>query len=734
VPGTTLYVSAEQGSDSCFDGKNPVPSSDPNEPCPYPGAPWPGPFKTITRALSVLGTPGYTGLPFQIYIAGRRNDLTGAPIPYDAANGEIFPLSVTNPQVTLRYDAAHSDRAPGGGITTAIISGPDVSLQTETINFVGIPQNLGTCGIDGSGGPSLYGFEIRGGLVSLILHADTPTGGMNATVRGVLFSGGAPGNPSQLSGNGVNLHAINAAQLTVLIEACRFTTSFNLNVAPSFPGGSPFVGVNAARQAAFIQAYANQLGGIPPGPPTLTATIHGVSMEPEPGVNPVPEITYGIEVDPWSQSLVDLTLTEVEMEGASAGNPAAPEGIGTGIRVNQDTRDFLFTVNGASSVNNCGVYGIHIRPAFVAAPVGGITPHVTIESSSFIGNGVRAGAPSGCAPGTGGQCLPGAAIGIEIQTQGYDSYVTGSIASNNIAGNRVGIVLDWNQNTRPGGVGPYPGALSIYGNFIFSQVLNPPLIDPVTAVTYSGVGLLMIADNLAFIDDPVLVDSNRIYENDGHGVLLLTRPPAASPAVLSPRFQNNLIYSNGQDGVEVRSAGAGTMQPRFVYHTIWDNALFGVDNVFPAATSRPEIYRSILWGNNGTPGASNDLNGFSLAPAPAFGLVQSSDFCGSPWVGTTCGGVPAPPVQANNWNVSVNPFLFVPPTGQLQLLCNLVVCPPPCPTCISPCVDILDPAIGIPAPPFAVPFDAAGVLRPVAIKGTTPIPDMGALEKPSCCF
>ncbi|MCI0589584.1 MAG: hypothetical protein L0323_22440 [Planctomycetes bacterium] len=714
-------MNAEQGDDSCFDGLNPIPSVELPCPIPYPPAPPPpppyaGPFKTITRALSVLGTAGYAGPPFTVWIAGRRDNVTTAPIPYDAANGEVFPLSVMIPQVTLRYDAARSDRAPLGGLTSAIIEGPDpVNSQTETLHFMGVPANLGTCGIDGSGG-SPYGFEIRGGEVSVIFHTDGATGGMNASVRGVLFSG-APAGSTTESGNALNVHVLNGAQATVLIDTCRFTTALSIPFAPVFPGGSPF-NLGGGQRAAFILLFENQTGAPPPVNARLDASIRSITMEPDPTVTPVPEVVTGIELRAWTLSEINVAINDAVILGHATATTPPREGIGTGIRLTVDNGSPTFALTG-SEVSSCGEYGVHVRPE-PQFSVSGILPALTIDTSVFTGNGVRGPAPSGCANGTGGQCLPGAAIAVELQAQsaGTNSSVGGSIASNVISGNRVGIILTWNQNTLPTGTTTYPQGLSISGNDISSQTLNPPLTDPSPGIgTYSGIGLLMLAENGAFVDDPVVVDSNRIHDNEGRGVLMVIRSTANGPATLSPRLQNNLIYSNGtlagslEDGVEVWNLGGGTIRPRLVYNTIWGNGLFGVNNVVPSAASRPEIYRSIIWRNNGPPtGPWNDLNGFSFVPPGSpgtLGSVESSDFCGGPWLTatppvTSCGGVGGvggvqpPPSAANNWNINAEP-LFVnvaTPPFDFQLACGIPspCAPPACPSCSSPCIDVLDPA------------------------------------------
>ncbi|MCI0589693.1 MAG: hypothetical protein L0323_22990, partial [Planctomycetes bacterium] len=213
---TTYWVNGLTGN-TCHDGLAPVPS----DLC-IPGSPpptIPGPFKTITAAVQAAATPA-NGIPVTILVAGVTSG--GSPVVYNAALGEVFPLSVPR-ETMIRYDAANS--TPGTLVTVDAAG----TGATRVFEFLASPGNTFSSagGLDGSTlGAGTQAIRIRGADQGVRIAA-TLGAANSITVRNVRiwnnFFQGAHVVADQ--GNSMNMTLANPT-----FDSCLFTQETSVGV------------------------------------------------------------------------------------------------------------------------------------------------------------------------------------------------------------------------------------------------------------------------------------------------------------------------------------------------------------------------------------------------------------------------------------------------------------------------------------------------------------------------
>ncbi len=776
APATVLYVNAELGDDDCFDGLAPLPSVElpcpiPFPPVPPPPPPYPGPFKTITRALTTITqNPMYgNGPPFAVRMAGRWHEGLGASYIYGPAgpanySGETFPL-VVPPQTLLKADAANSERFGGSTVTVIIeaplATGPAPYLPAamNAIEFIaGAGVNFtAQGGLDGTEIPP-YGIEVRGGTRNIYLQASGSGAAMSIRVQKVWFSGNAAYN--------FDAHINTGALGNFTVLDSQFTTY--VEVGPNVPAGGGIAGENHTDQAlVHLSSMATQVGGtvlVPVLTPTFTNNFITVVQAPGTPPGPRPEVPWGMVVDLSLGSDASPTISSLTVDGAASATTA--EGILIGFEFGSNTQNLqgsaffprLPRLNlTASDIRNCAVFG-----AAVATGAGGTPPNPTITrleiaGNQFVNNGVRPQALPNVNSNSTHSLFPGSGLHLVIRED--NSWFVGTIANNTVTGNRTGIALS------SGSVGPWawfttpplplptePQGLTISGNDISGQVFFPPGMPcplppafcPPFPYPGDGVGLILADDvgsnnsgGPGLLDGRILVDSNRIHGNNRHGVWMRLQLPGST---ISPLLRNDRIWGNGNvapggDGVRVELIGApagSTLTPTLLHETIVNQdhpGGFGVNNVagVGSAISRPVIWNSIVYFNAG----GVDLSGFSFPPFATGGLVNSTDFCGTPW-GVGCGTQTTPNAAGC---LSADPVFGSVLLSDFELTCSGAGSPPSCgcagPPAGSACIDAGSPS---PPAPLLPAVDAKGADRTVTLTAGLPpdTPDMGALEKQTC--
>jgi len=781
-------VNAEIG-DNAFDGLSPT-----------PGVAGSGPFKTVTRALQAIvqnpfidGGPPYTvriaarwyrGTTGQPYIYG--NPPAGTPNPL-AYTGETFPLRVP-PRTLLMADAVNSEQDPSSGAAfPVIIEGPLYTSTTSapvpavnTIEFTAGQTDTDADGFTTEGGLDgteirPYGLEIRGGLRSVLVQADRklpkqwgiPNSPPNISylfpfmsirIEQVRFSGRA--------GYNLDAHIEDGASGDFTVANCEFTTDLGpVDVQGTFPAP---VHVNHTGQAlihVFSAEDANFQGGIPTLAPRFTENF--LTVLPPPGGTTVPDVPWGMVIEPSRNSDSHVTVSSLTVDGKAVQSPPPPapqEGIDVGLEYASNTGN---PVSGgmaliprfdltASSFLKCAVFG-------AAVATGAVLP-ATITRIEIAGNTIDA---TGLRPwGDYASCGTHNAYrgsGLHLVSRHGSSWFIGSVANNVIRNNLTGIGLS------QGSVAPLPGTippsepqgLTIAGNGITNQVLSAPFppglpsstgcgIPPFPSLA-DGVGIVL-GDDFGYnspgpgvLDATSILENNRVSGNARHGVWV--REAGGS---ISPVLRNDRIWNNGtaapsppgtEDGVRIESsAGTGVLAPVLVNETIVLNANgFGVNNAGGVGT--PVLWNSIVYDNNAAvtaAGPPKDLNGFSFpGPGATGGLVNFTDFCGAPWLSTdpACGTIDDP--FAAHMCTSAPPQFEAPTAtpANFQLICagggTPSPCSPPCYVAGTPgggsrCIDRASPS----APSYLL-LDATGAPR-VGLVAATAVPDMGALEKQSC--
>ncbi len=668
--------------------------------------------------------------------------------------GEAFPLQI-GPGFQLVYDSVNS--LPN---TQVDIIGPPVGSGVAAIELIAL-NGVGYGGlvIDGRGGPT-YGFRIRGGDINLLAHAQNippslpPAAAPSmiaVQIDSVEFAGARPVPGSPTSVNCLNIQALNGGRVNMAVSNCRFASAEPINQCPFLPGYPALFGPGQLPpSAALVYVVANQPAGIQTGT-SMQVTFTGVEFAAEGA--PAADVTHGLRVVTLNQVATTVRVERCTFDGFASGIPGTPGGMGVGLALAPDQTSPILQVF-STTFRNCREYALLVSPTLF----GPSRPNLTISGNTFEDNGLQATPIGGCqapnsqvCPATPGSnpsyCLPGAGIGIELL--GADESVQGFIDQNPFLANRVGISL--HIASTPGAL-PVP-SLTVRRNRIEGQVFAPA-IAYVPGVDYTGTGVLVSAENGATIGPAVVFDSNEYVGNEGRAVLIATRN--ADPALLSPTFQNERIWSNGtvvagEDGVEIYDGSGsptGVVQPLFVHCDVFGHPGFGMNNVF--TTSEPRLWNSNVRENNGPPlGPWNDLNNFGFAsttPQPG-GRVAYSNFCGSPFgAAVTCGSLsnPIPGPAGSDGCISSDPFFAVPVSGVFELTCGPTpACPtnPPVTDCtLSEAIDsgwIAGAGLAFPAG-LAVPtipgLDALLRPRPIQITGLVPArPDMGALEKPTAC-
>jgi hypothetical protein len=705
---------------------------------PVPGPPLENcPFKTLTRALAKIAT-GLYDPPFVIRVAGRLDNISGMPILHDAVLGESFPLTIS-PQTLIWYDPVNSD---AGAVAAIVGPGPGSGIPVIVFNAQNGVKYPNNGGIDGSGSsPSPYGIEIRDGEAGAVLHAQGvhPTLGastMEAKLRFVRFTQSfASGQAS----NDLNIQALNGGQVNVEISDCSFTTENPVTQCPIFSNPA-FPGV--VQNPALVYVTTNDTGA----PQGTSAVVRFSRNTITAGGSPTAvEVTSGIRFEPMTQTAATLIIDDLFLDGQSNADPTNPAGISTGIRVSPCNASPTFHLEN-SRFFDCGQYGCLLSP-----PLLGNTSlvKVNIVGNVIQTNGLRASQLPGCLGAAcsaacvptcmGSQeayCLPGAGIGIELLGSPAASLqgVEGTIDLNQLFGNKVGILV---HAVSP----PFstsPGLLSIYGNSISGQVLDPTLLYAAGAGTYTGTGIVLSVQDAGVLGTNVILDSNVISGNPGRGVLLGTRLAAfgGTGAMLQPVLRNDRMYQNGlppnpaADGVQVLDLGGlgSAVHPRFIFETVWGNGRYGFN---APATTAAELWCSISWMNT-----TSDLNGFSFANPGATPVVWFTDFCGAPW---TLACNPSPPLPtpgpAENFSRRSDPLFVNPAAGDFRLTCGGGS------PCASPAHDRAIGSSGAGPPgapiglilPFLPTVDAIGQPREIdlapAAGPNDPVADMGALEK-----
>jgi hypothetical protein len=760
--GTTIYVNGETGYD-CYDGLAPRPD-DLCLPPPEPAVP--GPFKTITKALTTIAqNPAIgSGPPYTVRVAARFHEGIGAQYVYgyspSAVNytGETFPLLVP-PRTLLRADAANSELAPGRRV---IIEGPvpPATNAVDTLQFLagGTDNFTSEGGLDGTEIPD-YGIEVRRGGRSVFLEANgllgprwptIPPGpsppvppAMSIRIERVWFSGGAA------YALDAHIETKGTGDFTVL--NCQFTTAITVFVDPlSAPVGQPVPHAQHTGQA-LIHVYG--VGDPPPPTPGALTFLtprfadNLLTVLPGPG-GVLPDVEWGMVLEPWFYTESDIQVTGLALDGAAS--PGVPgRGIAVGIELASNTMGGsplpgapgagIFTLTG-SDVRNCRVFGLALATGVwsgIYAPPTATVTRLNVSANRITGNGL---VPDDPFPSISTHFeFPGAGIHMVRRPAGGSEFV-GGIASNTITDNRIGIAYS------AGGVplGPV-GGFSISGNTISGQDLYPPgyVPPPFSFVGADGVGMIVGDDTpggLSFGGDlspTFVVESNRVFDNSSHGIWLAKWWSVSN---LAPLLRNNRTYQNAADGVHISLGpgvtGPGQLEPTLVHETVvFHGNGYGVNNVpgIGSAISRPVIWNSIVYSNAGAPGAP-DLSGFSFPPFATGGLVNFSDFCGLPWA-VACGTVPSinPPIAGC---VNADPVFVAPGPPGFNLSCATggSPCPGGCASiCISPCIDAASPTG--PGSPLMPVIDGTGADRTVSLNQPCPAtepPDMGAIEKQGC--
>ncbi len=779
--GTTIWVNPEIGYD-CYDGLAPRPD-DLCLPPPEPAVP--GPFKTLTKALATIDqSPAIgNGPPYRVRFAARWHDGLSTPYVYGEASlgpnfsGETFPLDVP-PRTLLIADAANSELDPGGNPIRAIIQGPRYTGSPTALG-PSVPDTLvfsagGTGaapdnftsegGLDGREIAG-YGIEVRRGLRNVFLEAD---GAMPAK-----WSNIPPGPPpSVLPAMSVRFDSVwfsgdqTAYDLCAHIEDqalgdfavtdCQFTTSTSIFIDPMT--GDPLPDpLHTGQALVHLKSEGTVAAPLRIAVLRPSFTRDMLTVLPDTVVG-LPDVEWGLVADAQAVSDVDLNLSTLTVDGVA--DPLMNQGIVVGIEFASNTGN----ANGlvprlgltGSAVMNCATFGAAIATGVFNAT----RTRLDISGNRFLGNGVRPQAQFN------GQSTHfewrGAALHLvrRYGVAGGNGMFMGSIASNVITGNRIGIAYSVYGQGVPG-----VGDVTIGGNLISGQLLYPAGYVPpaFNLPNGDGTGIILQTDNGGFgvaprvLDSTFVVEANRIFNNQRHGVWIQGWHPGD---VVVPVLRNNRTYGNGTvaapltgpvgDGVRIEQgpmmAGAGTtLAPTLVNETIVNNVNgFGVNNVIVSAVSIPVILNSIVYDNNVgivVAGVPKDLLGFNFGPpTPGTATVNNSDFCGTPWAvvcGTQQTPLIGPPVDSAG-SISFPPDFVLPAAPAFVPRCGGGCGPPPCPPCTptclaaggSRCIDLGDQ--GGPGFPVMPLTDANGAPRAVGLNSPVANPDMGAVEKQTC--
>jgi len=721
-PLSTFFVNARIGSDT----------NDGSSPTPAPGNR--GPFKTITRGIQASGAPGIL-LPAMIRIAGTYDPASTsypqAPLHYDTALGEVFPLTVP-PRILLQYDATNSDRDPSipGATYRAFVNGG--ATPSPTIQFVATNGQNFTSegGLDGSGGgaagPS-QGLVFRGGSSNVYLEASGTNSRLDIQLDRISCEGGFPPAFGGGGPNAVLAFVWNGASSAIAAAGSRFSTSLS-----SVPGSN--VGVVELHAGCPPPATGTcTAGGVGTMMPTFSTSVITVGIDPGTGLPA--EVEYGLFANAANAgSLLEATLDGVTVDGASV-PPNTNPGILEGIYVRPELSGTVSVelVSGCR-VTKCRAYGVQYEVG--VAQTGG-TGIISTKGGTIEKNGLAV--PPMFA---GTLFLPGSGILLNLWT---GASVSGDIKGVLFDGNVIGLGV-YTRST-------IPPSLVVSGNEFVSQVYDPALA--MACQDGTGAGLVISQTMGGVIDSNLVAEGNRFHGNEREAVLLMpgiVYGPAGG--TMEPLFRNNRIWGNGTlfvpppvppptpclpvtsygtaaaVRIDASLQGAGGMlAPILIHETIADNPGLGVWNVVPSASSVPQLWNSIVWGNNAMGG---DLSGFDFVGATQ-GVVWFSDFCGAPHPpspGGPCGS--QSPSTGNNFCRSTTPGYLNPGAGDFELTCSGTN---PCQSlCIDSAAESMDSNVPASLVPLFPTVDALNRLRVVDLNTPNPPPgtvdaDMGALEK-----
>ena len=514
--GTTIWVNPEIGYD-CYDGLAPRPD-DLCLPPPEPAVP--GPFKTINKALTTIKVNGMVGNgpPYRVRVAATRHDGLSPPSVHGEASGgathagEIFPLEMPT-RTVLIADAANSELDPVGNPIRVIIQGqryagsPTAPTTPAPDTLVFSAGGMGTTpdnftpegGLDGSEIPG-YGIEVRRGMRNVFLEADgampakwsnIPPGpppsvlpAMSVRIDSVWFSG-------DQTAYDLCAHIEDQALGDFAVTDCQFTTTTSVFINPltgdplpdPFHTGQALVHFKSAGTVAVPLRIAILR-------PSFTRDVLSVLPDPVAGL---PNVEWGLVTDAGGVSDVDLNPSSLTVDGVA--DPQMNQGIVVGIEFASNTGNPAgvvprFGLTG-STVMNCATFGTAVATgAFNATRT-----QLEISGTRFIGNGVR---PQGQFNGQSTHFeWRGAALHFvrRYGAAGGPGMFMGSISSNLITGNRIGIAYSVYGPSVSG-----VGDVTIAGNVISGQVLYPVgyVLPAFNLANGDGTGIILQTDNGGF--------------------------------------------------------------------------------------------------------------------------------------------------------------------------------------------------------------------------------------------
>jgi hypothetical protein len=504
------------------------------------------PCKSVTYMLSlIMLTPTQNAV---VNVAGRR-DAANNVIPYDEANGEIFPIVLTD-RIVLAYDPNNSEFFTGGARVPAVIRkavNPTLGIVVQLFAVGGLSLGPLT-GLDGqTAGVGLRLLHVENGNTSVLLAASGAATN-EAFLRGVTVRNGAASDLRILAQDG------GTTSTSVLDSTLR--TNVNTGTLLDVAAANPTTPSTSTRASAIVQSVAvsaDQVGGV-----AVSHPVTGVAVAAQ-------GVTGG-------SPFVEFEASDLTISGFTNANPSAPLGLDTGLQFSALGPGSPRVKAGADggNISLCGLNGVEFGSITSGGDVGATIANLRVASCGFRAS-------------PGPTSLQGHGFSLNVLSQGT---LDVTLQANNIFDHFLDGVF-----VNPAGV-----AGGVMGSAVVRIVSNE-----IHACGRDGARFLL---NPGGSMGGSTFQSNRIHDNASKGIRLLT---STAGQALSATVVNNLIYGNDGGGIEIDTTAGGSSFVTMTHNTVVDNTGIGVSLVGPNHGSTV-FWNGISWHILAPPGP--DFSGF----------------------------------------------------------------------------------------------------------------------------